>query len=86
MIHVFSMLFHSHNTIKKSEIILSEYQILNQSKIIKITILYLKKNNPQIALIELHVDADVKISQFEGNTCVDHMYLKTISKKMVFCY
>ena len=32
----------------------------------KIIILYLKKNNPDIALIMLHIDVDVEIFQNEG--------------------
>ena len=67
MIDVFSMLLHSHNTIKKAEIILSKYKILNQNKIVKIIILYLKKEFSQFALIEFHFDAGVEKSQFECN-------------------
>ena len=78
MIDVFSMLLHSHNTIKKAEIILSKYKILNQNKIVKIIILYLKKEFSQFALIELHFDAGVEKSQFECNECVEQMHLKTV--------
>ena len=60
MIDVFSMLLHSHNTRKEAVIILSKYKILNQNKILKIIILYLKKEISQLALIELHFDAGVK--------------------------
>ena len=59
----------------------------------KIIILYLKKNNPDIALIVLHIDVDVKIFQNIGeksalvkNQSNNQMYLNNILKEKKDCF